>query len=114
MATNPNVARVRAHYRAKAIALQSEEVYLRYMKYLNGCAQLFRDGYTDVHQITLRKTASDSQRPSVFIASPHWWKPPPKYRSHHWTPAREKQYGTLPERMIRGRMIAISARRLPR
>jgi len=43
-------------HRARAIALQSEEVYLRYMKYLNGCAQLFRDGYTDVHQFTLRKT----------------------------------------------------------
>jgi hypothetical protein len=78
MVTNPNVARVRAHYRAEAIALQSEEVYLRYMKCLNGCAQLFRDGYADVHQFTLRKTASDSQRPSVFIASPQRWKPPPK------------------------------------
>jgi len=42
--------------RAKAIALQSEEVYMRYMKYLTGCAQLFRDGYIDVHQFTLRKT----------------------------------------------------------
>jgi cyclopropane-fatty-acyl-phospholipid synthase len=42
--------------RAEAIALQSEEVYSRYMKYLTGCAQLFRDGYTDVHQFTLRKT----------------------------------------------------------
>ena len=41
--------------RARAIALQSEEVYARYMKYLTGCAQLFRDGYTDVHQFTLRK-----------------------------------------------------------
>jgi cyclopropane-fatty-acyl-phospholipid synthase len=43
--------RLRAH-RAKAIALQSEEVYLRYMKYLTGCAQLFRDGlrrYPSVH-----------------------------------------------------------------
>lgn len=43
-------------HRAEAIALQSEEVYVRYMKYLTGCAQLFRDGYTDVHQFTLRKT----------------------------------------------------------
>jgi cyclopropane mycolic acid synthase MmaA2 len=45
--------------RAKAITLQSKEVYLRYMKYLNGCAQLFRDGYTDVHQFTLRKAVPD-------------------------------------------------------
>jgi cyclopropane-fatty-acyl-phospholipid synthase len=44
-----------SRHRAEAIAVQSEEVYLRYMKYLNGCAQLFRDGYTDVHQFTLRK-----------------------------------------------------------
>jgi cyclopropane-fatty-acyl-phospholipid synthase len=46
--------------RVKAIALQSEDVHLRYMKYLNGCAELFRDGYTDVHQFTLRKTGSDA------------------------------------------------------
>jgi cyclopropane-fatty-acyl-phospholipid synthase len=39
----------------QAIALQSQEVYERYMKYLTGCAQLFRDGYTDVDQFTLEK-----------------------------------------------------------
>lgn len=39
----------------KAIAIQSEEVYDRYMKYLTGCAKLFRDGYTDVDQFTLEK-----------------------------------------------------------
>jgi cyclopropane-fatty-acyl-phospholipid synthase len=38
-----------------AIAIQSEEVYERYMRYLTGCADLFRDGYTDVCQFTLRK-----------------------------------------------------------
>ena len=38
-----------------AIAIQSDEVYERYMKYLTGCADLFRDGYTDVCQFTLRK-----------------------------------------------------------
>ena len=38
-----------------AIAMQSEEVYQRYMKYLTGCADLFRDGYTDVCQLTLAK-----------------------------------------------------------
>jgi cyclopropane-fatty-acyl-phospholipid synthase len=38
-----------------AIAIQSEEVYDRYMKYLTGCAELFRDGYTDLCQFTLDK-----------------------------------------------------------
>jgi cyclopropane-fatty-acyl-phospholipid synthase len=38
-----------------AISIQSEEVYDRYMKYLTGCADLFRDGYTDVCQFTLTK-----------------------------------------------------------
>ncbi len=41
--------------RDKAIAIQSEEVYDRYMKYLTGCAKLFRQGYTDVDQFTLEK-----------------------------------------------------------
>ena len=39
----------------EAIAMQSEEVYERYIKYLTGCAELFREGYTDVCQFTLRK-----------------------------------------------------------
>jgi len=39
----------------KAIAIQSAEVYDRYMKYLTGCAKLFRQGYTDVDQFTLEK-----------------------------------------------------------
>ncbi|BDE12173.1 MULTISPECIES: cyclopropane mycolic acid synthase family methyltransferase [Mycobacterium] len=39
----------------KAIAIQSEKVYHRYMKYLTGCAKLFRQGYTDVDQFTLVK-----------------------------------------------------------
>ncbi len=39
----------------EAIAIQSDEVYERYMKYLNGCAELFRDGYTDICQFTLEK-----------------------------------------------------------
>ncbi|MHA7649740.1 cyclopropane mycolic acid synthase PcaA [Mycobacterium sp. ML4] len=38
-----------------AIAIQSEKVYDRYMKYLTGCAKLFREGYTDVDQFTLAK-----------------------------------------------------------
>ena len=41
--------------RDEAIAIQSEEVYDRYMKYLTGCADLFRTGYTDVCQFTLEK-----------------------------------------------------------
>ena len=42
-------------HRDEAIAIQSEEVYERYMKYLTGCANLFRKGYTDLNQFTLRK-----------------------------------------------------------
>lgn len=30
----------------RAIALQSQEVYDRYINYVTGCANLFRDGYT--------------------------------------------------------------------
>jgi len=41
--------------RQQALAIQSEEVYDRYMKYLTGCARLFRQGYTDVDQFTLEK-----------------------------------------------------------
>ncbi len=39
----------------EAIAIQSQEVYDRYMKYLTGCAELFREGYTDICQFTLVK-----------------------------------------------------------
>jgi cyclopropane-fatty-acyl-phospholipid synthase len=39
----------------EAIAIQSQEVYDRYMRYLTGCAELFTDGYTDVCQFTLVK-----------------------------------------------------------
>jgi cyclopropane-fatty-acyl-phospholipid synthase len=41
--------------RDEAIAVQSEEVYERYMKYLTGCADMFRKGYIDVNQFTLQK-----------------------------------------------------------
>jgi len=47
-------AALEAH-KDEAIAIQSEEVYERYMKYLTGCANLFRKGYTDLNQFTLRK-----------------------------------------------------------
>ncbi|MGV0740782.1 cyclopropane mycolic acid synthase family methyltransferase [Mycolicibacterium sp. XJ870] len=41
--------------REQAIAVQSEEVYNRYMKYLTGCAKLFRQRQVDVVQFTLEK-----------------------------------------------------------
>jgi cyclopropane-fatty-acyl-phospholipid synthase len=41
--------------RDEAIAIQSEQVYDRYMKYLTGCADMFRKGYIDVNQFTLQK-----------------------------------------------------------
>ena len=41
--------------RDEAIAVQSEEVYQRYMRYLTGCADMFRKGYIDVNQFTLQK-----------------------------------------------------------
>ena len=41
--------------KAKAIEIQSEEVYDRYMHYLTGCAEGFRVGYIDVNQFTLEK-----------------------------------------------------------
>jgi cyclopropane-fatty-acyl-phospholipid synthase len=39
----------------QAIAIQSEKVYDSYMRYLTGCADLFRQGYTDIAQFTLEK-----------------------------------------------------------
>jgi cyclopropane-fatty-acyl-phospholipid synthase len=47
-------AALEAH-KDEAIAIQSEEVYDRYMKYLTGCAEMFRIGYIDVNQFTLEK-----------------------------------------------------------
>ncbi len=41
--------------RDEAIAIQSEEVYDSYMRYLTGCADLFRAGNTDVCQFSLNK-----------------------------------------------------------
>jgi cyclopropane-fatty-acyl-phospholipid synthase len=48
-------AALEAH-KDEAIAIQSEEVYDRYMRYLTGCAELFAKGYTDVAQFTLVKS----------------------------------------------------------
>jgi cyclopropane-fatty-acyl-phospholipid synthase len=39
----------------RAVAVQSEEVYERYMRYLRGCADFFRRGITEVAQFTLTK-----------------------------------------------------------
>jgi cyclopropane-fatty-acyl-phospholipid synthase len=45
---------LKAH-RDEAIAVQSEEVYDKYMHYLTGCAKGFRTGNIDVNQFTLEK-----------------------------------------------------------
>jgi cyclopropane-fatty-acyl-phospholipid synthase len=42
-------------HKDEAIAVQSQEVYDRYMHYLTGCARGFRMGYIDVNQFTLAK-----------------------------------------------------------
>lgn len=47
-------AALEAH-RDEAISMQSVEVYDRYMKYLTGCADLFRKRQVDVNQFTLTK-----------------------------------------------------------
>lgn len=41
--------------REQAIAITSEEIYDRYMKYLVGCADFFRRGITNIGQFTLVK-----------------------------------------------------------
>ena len=58
----PHYARTLDHWAAaleahkdEAIAVQSEEVYDRYMRYLTGCSEGFRIGYIDVDQFTLHK-----------------------------------------------------------
>jgi cyclopropane-fatty-acyl-phospholipid synthase len=47
-------ANLEAH-KDEAIAIQSEEVYDRYMHYLTGCADFFSRGITNVGQFTLTK-----------------------------------------------------------
>jgi cyclopropane-fatty-acyl-phospholipid synthase len=58
----PHYAKTLDHWAAaleankdKAIEIQSQEVYERYMHYLTGCAKGFRIGYIDVNQFTLEK-----------------------------------------------------------
>jgi cyclopropane-fatty-acyl-phospholipid synthase len=45
-------------HKEEAIELQSEDVYDRYLHYLTGCRELFRDGYTNVCQFTMEKPAA--------------------------------------------------------
>ena len=40
---------------ALAVRITSEEIYARYLKYLEGCAHYFRAGHLDVMQFTLVK-----------------------------------------------------------
>jgi cyclopropane-fatty-acyl-phospholipid synthase len=42
-------------HKDEAIAIQSEEVYERYIKFLAGCSKGFRVGYIDCNQFTLEK-----------------------------------------------------------
>ncbi len=42
-------------HKDEAISLQSQEVYDRYIKYLTGCADAFREGWIDVVQFTCEK-----------------------------------------------------------
>lgn len=41
--------------RDRAISIQSEEIYDRYMHYLTGCANFFRKGISNIGQFTLTK-----------------------------------------------------------
>lgn len=42
-------------HKDRAIAIQGQEVYDRYDKYLNGCQKYFASGHISVHQFTLQK-----------------------------------------------------------
>lgn len=44
-----------AAHKDEAIKVQSQEVYDRYIKYLTGCANLFRQRQVDINQFTLQK-----------------------------------------------------------
>ncbi|MCV7257784.1 cyclopropane mycolic acid synthase family methyltransferase [Mycobacterium shimoidei] len=45
-------------HKAEAIELKGEQVYETFIKYLTGCRELFRDGYTNVCQFTMEKKAA--------------------------------------------------------
>ncbi|BBZ24186.1 cyclopropane mycolic acid synthase family methyltransferase [Mycolicibacter hiberniae] len=45
-------------HKDQAVELKGEQTYETFLKYLTGCRELFRDGYTDVCQFTMEKTAA--------------------------------------------------------
>ncbi|MGH3563753.1 MAG: class I SAM-dependent methyltransferase, partial [Mycobacterium sp.] len=45
-------------HKDEAIELKGEQEYETFMKYLIGCRELFRDGYTNVCQFTMVKSAA--------------------------------------------------------
>ncbi|AFC43097.1 cyclopropane mycolic acid synthase family methyltransferase [Mycobacterium intracellulare] len=45
-------------HKDEAIELKGQQMYETFMKYLTGCRELFRDGYTDVCQFTMEKRAA--------------------------------------------------------
>jgi cyclopropane-fatty-acyl-phospholipid synthase len=45
-------------HKDKAIELKGEQMYETFIKYLTGCRELFRDGYTNVCQFTMEKQAA--------------------------------------------------------
>jgi cyclopropane-fatty-acyl-phospholipid synthase len=45
-------------HKDQAIELKGEQMYETFIKYLTGCRELFRDGYTDVCQFTMEKSAA--------------------------------------------------------
>ena len=45
-------------HKDEAIALKGEDEYNTFVKYLTGCRELFRDGYTNVCQFTMEKPAA--------------------------------------------------------
>ena len=60
--------------RDTAVAIQSEEVYERYMKYLRGCERYFTEEILDVSLVTYLKpgatTSTGSARSSIIGRSP--------------------------------------------
>jgi cyclopropane-fatty-acyl-phospholipid synthase len=63
-------ARALESHREEAIAVQSQEVYDRYMRYLTGCSDGFRAGYIDVTQFTLEKQDSRRDPPAPGSSKP--------------------------------------------
>ncbi|ORW00899.1 cyclopropane mycolic acid synthase family methyltransferase [Mycobacterium kyorinense] len=45
-------------HKDQAIELKGEQMYETFIKYLTGCRELFRDGYTNVCQFTMEKQAA--------------------------------------------------------